>query len=294
MNLPVGNKLVDLSEIRGNILNISELTQLYSTAIRGNLTLRYVSSGVEQYTINNTRYDIQPGQYLVTNRHSKGSVLIDSVKAVKGICIDLSQEVLSEVFSNITEPSAFGIITDLQESFYNPEFLENKYNAANTYTGSFLEQLDKSVFSYGCDASDITIDFFYSLCEKIVSDYVPLQIQLKKVGGVKSETRKELLRRLIKGKQLLDDTFLTNPPIGGISQECGISQYHFYRLFKNVFGKSPNQYLIHKRLHFAHSALIQKQHSISDLALICGYSDVHSFSKSFKKHFGVNPSHLKK
>lgn len=294
MNQASSNKLVDLSEIRGNVLNISELTQLYSTSIRGNLTLRYVTSGLEHYTINNSRYHIEPGQYLITNRHSKGSVLIDSKLPVKGICIDLSQEVLSEVFSNLTEPGAFELVNDLEESFYSPEFLENKYNAENTHAGGFLEQVNKSVFGYGCDASNITIDFFYSLCERVVADYIPLQGQMRKIKGIKSETRKELLRRLTKGKQLLDDTFLDNPSISFISQECGISQYHFFRLFKNTYGKSPNQYLIHKRLHFARIALTKKQHSVSDLALICGYSDIHSFSKSFKKYFGVNPSHLKK
>lgn len=287
-------KIIDLSEIRGNVLNVSEITQLYCPTLKGDLVLRYVTSGCEQYTVNNIKHDVRAGEYLVTNRHSKGSVLVDSAHPVKGICINVSQEVLSEVFSNLTEPTAFEIVTDLADSFYGPDFLENKYRAENTLTGCFLEQLNKKVYGQNFDASTIDVEFFYSLSEKVVSDYVTVQKHIKKIKGVKSETRKELLRRLIKGKQMLDETFLSNPPIGVISQECGISQYHFFRLFKNAYGKSPNQYLIHKRLQFAYLELAKRQRSVSDLALICGYSDIHSFSKSFKKYFGINPSHLKK
>lgn len=288
------NRLIDLSEVRGNILNISEIQHIYAPRLGGNLTLRYVSCGFEDYRINGSRYGVASGEYLISNKHSSGSVLVDSPTPVRGICIDLSQEVVAEVFSCMAEPRAVELISDLTDSLYGPNFLEGKYKANRTSTGKLLVELERFVFESSFSAEQANIDFFYSVCERVVADYLPIQFQLNKLSTVKQDTRKNLLKRLYKGKEILDDLYLTNPPIQLIAQESGISQYHFFRLFKNTFGISPHQYLLKKKMQFAKTELVTSRHSISEIAFICGYSDIHSFSKAFKKFFGVSPAHFKK
>lgn len=288
------NKLVDLSEVRGNILNISELRQIYAPRLGGKLTLRYVSNGLESYQINGSKYEVASGEYLISNLHSQGSVLIDSKTVVKGICIDLSEDLVSEVFSKLSEPAALEVVTDLKDSLYGPNFLEGKYRAQQTNVGGLLQQLERSVFDPGITLSPVNIDFFYGVCERLVSDYLPIQSQLNKLKSIKHCTRKNLLKRLYKGKELLDDLFLSNPSIEVVARECGISQYHFFRLFKNTFGISPHQYVLQKRLLFAQKELLTNKHSISEIAFHCGYADIQSFSKAFKKFFGVNPTIFRK
>ncbi len=287
------SKLIDLSDVRGNILNISELQQIYAPRLGGNLTLRYVSDGREDYTVNGHFYSVENGQYLISNKHCTGKVSIDSLKPVKGICIDLSQEVVAEVFSRLTEPSALEVVTDLKDSLYGPNFMESRSLADQSQTGHIFRQLERFVFDPNFKSATVGIDFFYSVCERVVSDYVPIQQRLNKIRSIKFCTKKDLLRRLQKGKELLDELSLYNPSIEGIARECGISQYHFYRLFKSTFGQSPNQYLQGKRLEFAYHQLQTKPYAISDLAIVCGYPDLASFSKAFKKRFGLTPGSLK-
>ena len=88
--------------------------------------------------------------------------------------------------------------------------------------------------------------------------------------------------------------FLQIKEIKEIADHCGMSEYHFFRLFKAVIGISPHQYLIRKRIENAHALLSDKSHSVSDVAFLCGFADVFSFSKAFKKHTGTPPSLLLK
>jgi AraC family transcriptional regulator len=69
----------------------------------------------------------------------------------------------------------------------------------------------------------------------------------------------------------------------------GLSEFHFIRLFKQSFSISPYQYIIQCRL--AHAQTLLANHvSIANTAFDTGFADVFSFSKAFKKAFGMSPS----
>jgi AraC family transcriptional regulator len=114
--------------------------------------------------------------------------------------------------------------------------------------------------------------------------------QFRTLKCIKSETKKDLLRRLTKGKEFLDQNFTSEIDIEKVAVESNISQYHFFRLFKTVFGVSPYQYLKQKRLHKAQELLRSHQMPLAQLAIEVGYSDIFSFSKAFKQYFGFAPS----
>jgi AraC family transcriptional regulator len=78
-----------------------------------------------------------------------------------------------------------------------------------------------------------------------------------------------------------------------VAAECGLSEYHFFRLFKAIFAISPHQYLIRKRLDYAYYQLKNGLSNVSDAAVHSGFADIFAFSKSFKKHFGLSPSLVK-
>jgi len=82
---------------------------------------------------------------------------------------------------------------------------------------------------------------------------------------------------------------MKNLSLEEISAGAGISKYHFIRLFKNVFGISPYQYQIRRRLENAKIELLNGV-SILDTAFAHGYADLATFSKAFKQAFGQAPS----
>lgn len=76
---------------------------------------------------------------------------------------------------------------------------------------------------------------------------------------------------------------------------CGISDTYFRKIFTSVFGISPKQYIINKRLIQAKNILGSGEYnSVHDVSEAVGYTDALYFGKLFKKCYGYPPSMQKK
>ena len=77
-----------------------------------------------------------------------------------------------------------------------------------------------------------------------------------------------------------------------IAQECGISRSYLYKVFSQ--GPSVMDHLRHRRLEAAREMLEHGlvKHSMTSVAMNCGFSSSSEFSRLFKKHFGVSPSQI--
>ncbi len=71
---------------------------------------------------------------------------------------------------------------------------------------------------------------------------------------------------------------------------CHISEVHMRRLFTNVVGSSPFEYLYRVRINAACAALTSDvKRSISEIANSVGYTSISSFNRHFKKFTGISP-----
>lgn len=79
-----------------------------------------------------------------------------------------------------------------------------------------------------------------------------------------------------------------------LSEIALFSPFHFHRIFKTITQETPNNYVIRRRIERSASDLIRKDYHISDIALKNGFNDTSSFSRSFKKYYGLSPSEFRK
>jgi len=275
----------------GSLINFSLLRDLKTVpVIFRSFSIKYVLDGCEHYSVNGNSFNVTNGQYLLANSFSQGSVQIDSERLVKGICIDIAPTVLSEVVASTLRPDTLIPDLDLDTFFTSPDFFENCYPTENTEVGRFLGALGTELSKSPFENHEFSTEFYFNLAEKILIDHIPINRQLQSIQTVKSETKKELLRRVMKGKAFIDHSFALPLSMELVARESGLSEYHFFRLFKTVFLISPHQYLIRKRIEMTSLLLKQGKKCISEVAILCGFADVFSFSKVFKKHVGVAPS----
>ncbi|MBR7142062.1 MAG: helix-turn-helix transcriptional regulator [Clostridia bacterium] len=73
-----------------------------------------------------------------------------------------------------------------------------------------------------------------------------------------------------------------------MAQLCCRSQASFYRDFKKKMGKSPLQYVIHRRMEIAGLWLLRGK-NVADAASAVGYKDVSYFDRLFFKHYSCTP-----
>ncbi len=74
-----------------------------------------------------------------------------------------------------------------------------------------------------------------------------------------------------------------------LAEMSGISFSYYKKLFRQRFSVTPKQYILTHRLQYARNLLESSSHSVTDIAEICGYSNIYYFSQAFKNEFGVSP-----
>ena len=115
---------------------------------------------------------------------------------------------------------------------------------------------------------------------------------MEKMPISKSPVKKELLEQLSRIKEAIDGDISRKVYINALAREAAISEFHFYRSFKNAFGVSPHQYVLSKRLEKSVELLKDGRFKLTEIAYQVGFNDIYSFSKSFKKRFNTCPSQL--
>ena len=96
--------------------------------------------------------------------------------------------------------------------------------------------------------------------------------------------------RLIPAQQLLDTEYMMDHSVASLASLCGLSETHFRRLFHKLFGCSPTEYRLQKRLLRAKDLLLSGEYSITEAAQSVGFSDGNYFARMFRRETGMSPT----
>ena len=86
-----------------------------------------------------------------------------------------------------------------------------------------------------------------------------------------------LYRRVVQAKLYIDSCYAEQIDLNNISGEAYFSKFHFIRLFKSIYGKTPHQYLTAVRIGNA-KQLLQENKSVTDVCTLVGFDSLSSFS----------------
>jgi AraC-like DNA-binding protein len=73
------------------------------------------------------------------------------------------------------------------------------------------------------------------------------------------------------------------------ASRAAISPFHFLRLFSDVLGVTPHQYLVRSRLRHAARRLADDDSPITDIAYDVGFGDLSNFVRTFHRAAGASP-----
>jgi AraC-like DNA-binding protein len=98
----------------------------------------------------------------------------------------------------------------------------------------------------------------------------------------------DIYRRLCRARALIDECCHQPLDLDRISREACLSRYHFLRLFRQAFNRTPHQYLTERRIHKA-KELLAGTLSVTNICFEVGFESLGSFSALFRKHVGCTP-----
>lgn len=98
-----------------------------------------------------------------------------------------------------------------------------------------------------------------------------------------------LYKRIVQAKLFMDTHFGEPIDLDNIADEACFSKFHFLRLFKSIYGRTPHLYLKNVRLEKA-KLFLQDGLPVTETCYKVGFDSASSFAGLFRRHTGLSPS----
>ena len=125
----------------------------------------------------------------------------------------------------------------------------------------------------------------------LMSDVYGLCSELNKIYQ-KSYFPKD--KRMVAAETYINTHFAENNCLTEAAKQSTLTRRRFNDLFKSCFGLTPNRYLTSLKINYAKNLISTNYFSISQIAEMCGFSDIYYFYKVFKSETGATPSEYKR
>ncbi|MBI5085781.1 MAG: helix-turn-helix transcriptional regulator [Acidobacteria bacterium] len=244
------------------------------------LSLRKVIRGSGEWRVERRRYQLDPATPLATADRQPYSVEIASPTPV---------ETLAVFFRKGTVESA---TADGQRLLDDPEgWLPLEFPEAALPAGGEVDEqtnLLYRVIKQPHDAMAVE-ERIWGLASALHRHIRHGLGSARSPGRPSTAAEDETLRRLLRAKAVLDSEFRRELSLGRLSREACLSEFHFLRCYRRVFGETPHQYQTRRRLEWAAHLLRSRDWPVGLVCHEAGYSSVPSFVRLFRRHYGITP-----
>ena len=81
--------------------------------------------------------------------------------------------------------------------------------------------------------------------------------------------------------------------VQGLADVAGLSRAHFSRMFAQIEGMPPSEFVLRERMQRAARLLVTGQLGVKAISSACGFEDPNYFAKVFRRTFAISPSEFR-
>ncbi len=108
------------------------------------------------------------------------------------------------------------------------------------------------------------------------------------------QVRKEHVARINNAILYIENNLSKKLMLNDIAKEACFSPFHFHRIFSLVVGETVHNFITRKRIEKAASFLVnQNEIPITEISEKLGFTSLSSFSRAFKRFYGISPNDFK-
>jgi AraC-like DNA-binding protein len=97
------------------------------------------------------------------------------------------------------------------------------------------------------------------------------------------------VQKIKQAKEIIIARMAEPPSLTALAQEVGLSLSKLKEGFKQIYGDTVFNFLIDYKMDYARKILESKEHNVSEVSELIGYSTSSHFIAAFKKKFGTTP-----
>lgn len=249
------------------------------------LSVKYLLNSSETYELDGRSVTVDPGSYLIINEGTEYASHIESQSDVETASVFISPELLDDVLASVSlAPDQ--LLTDSNISSPGINFVERLYPSDDRVVPALLN-IRKLVNS---ESSDVQIqEAMHILVENLLLMQAGIKLDIDNLDFAKSSTREEIYRRLHICRDFMLSNLGKSQSLEEIAAVAGFARHHFLRVFREVFGQTPHQYLTKVRLDKARQLVKRTDRSISEICLDVGFESLSSFSALYRRNFQLSP-----
>lgn len=153
---------------------------------------------------------------------------------------------------------------------------------------AILKELMKETITH-----PLAVNFMQNRTMMLIEKFLTKLMAQEKTESDKLRFTDNEIVRLMKIESMLVNDFSVTPPnINYLSRLCAMSPTKLKTDFKKLYGMPIYEYYQKNRMQRAKALLLEGKHSIKEVGIKVGYSNLSHFAGSFKKQFGLLPSEL--
>ncbi|MFN8291032.1 MAG: AraC family transcriptional regulator [Chitinophagaceae bacterium] len=257
----------------------------------GAFTLMYVMRGEAYIETGNSKYKLTPGNYLFLNPGTiYHSFAVPDI--LTELCtIHFSPDVLDR-FSGRNTNTAIQAAGSNCFSGTPSCFVERTYQQNEKIRVILGKLCSLSHAGYKQSPGFDKREFYRSLNQLLLNLFIMntgVRAEINSMETSRPSTRGEVYQRLYYARDYMDSSYGQGISVQQVAAVACMNADYFTRLYRRQFGITPVKYLIANRMKAAGQELKKRKFSVSEICNKVGYSDISSFGKLFKRHYGLNP-----
>ena len=272
-----------------NIIIRADSRQVSYAEHWGPLSIKCAFNGKEFYDVQKCRYAVTDKNYLVINNGNYYSSFIDSDKKVQSFTINFAPAFVQQAIGSLHKSNE-GILDNFgnNDRASEPEFHE-KLSRHDDTVSPIIFRLLPLADNFQNNVNKVE-ELYTLLLERLLLKQQEIQPEIEAIDSVKSSTKKELYKRLMRAKDYIDSCYSEELSLEYLAEVCCLNQFYLLRHFKSYFKITPRQYIIKKRMEAASQLLVEAApFSVAEICVLVGYNDPSSFSKLFKQFYCHSP-----
>jgi AraC-like DNA-binding protein len=280
---------------RANAIVWGRAKQYHVAEFPGPLSIKTVVRGSALWGTREAERSVDCGSYLVLNAGQRYSLTVDAREMVETFCLffrggyveDAHRVESSDPAALLDAPLAGAGADSNGNGDARAEFFET-LRKQDELVSPLVRKMYLRVKEQRATQAWLE-DQFFAVAKALRSVSADAHQQARRIPAKKLSTRIELYRRLLRGKDYLESFFDGEMRLDKVASVACLSPYHFHRLFREVFGETPNQYLQRRRLANARELLGSTERTVTEICLEVGFESMTSFSSLFRRVYGCSP-----
>ncbi len=283
------NECVDFIHHLGkkNIVVLFRSSEDYHKETTSTLAFKSSSGGRRYYEFDRTTVATDPANFLLLNNGQRFAGFVNSEEEVETLSVFFATQFALDILTNFKTTDNklldnYGYATDQPLGFFEKLYpLSNEINKIILLLKISIGKADTDMLGLEQHLHDLVRQLLIE--QRYVNDYV------KQLPFARLSTKIEIYKRLIRAKDYMDSCFSENISLSQLASIACMSEHHFLRHFKLVFGKTPHQYLTVRRLEEAKVLLKKTDHSVVKIISMIGFECPSNFSRIFKLYTSYTP-----